>query len=109
MTYRKLGHNSGAKNFGDFVNKQRIAILRQTSPNGDPRNSTLWTDQPELMAAWFGGSKIENQRSGYMNSSSSNRDASALQSDYGGGELSPGDAEAIVSGQGRETVIGGYN
>ena len=40
-----------------------------------------------------------------MNQSSTNRDAAALQSDYGG-DLSKDDAEAMLTRQGRETVIG---
>ena len=105
FAYNRLSRH-GAKNFGEFVNKQRIAILRQTSPTDDPSKSTLWTDNQELMKKWFPQDKpVAQDRASYMNQSSTNRDAAALQSDYGG-NLSKDDAEAMLTRQGRETVIG---
>ena len=109
FAYNRLSRH-GAKNFGEFVNKQRIAILRQTSPTNKPEQSTLFVDNPELMAKWFPEkSEIATNRTAYMSNEGPGVAEQGLIADYGGrgrNRLSQSDAEKMISGEGVETVFG---
>ena len=107
ITYNKLSkENVGS--YTDFIHKQRIALLKKTSPTGDAKQSTLWTDRPELMASWFKDTKTQENRTAYMANEGPGVAERGLAQDYGGrgrDRLSQSDAEKMISGEGVETVF----
>ena len=89
FAYNRLSRH-GAKNFGDFVHKQRIAILKKTSPSGHAEQSTLFADNPDLMLKWFPpDSAMRTKRQGEEaytkaeNAPGFQEDASGVRADYG--------------------------
>ena len=94
-----------------FLHKQRIAALSSTSPSGDPMESTLWQTHPELLQAWFTNEEEGTLIGNVLQSRDTYEGGQGLIADYGGKggwmepTLSRKDAEAMYSGEGRETVF----